>query len=157
MKRLLVILLGLCSLAAVGQAKEGLAKTFTNPPDYARPHKWWPWINGNVTREGITADLEAMKRVGIGGAQIFNVSEDIPDGLAPFMSPQWLELFHHAASEAKRLGMELCFHNCAGWSSSGGPWVKPQHAMQTVVTSELHVTGPAHFDAVLPRLSQVDG
>ena len=30
-------------------------------------------MNGNVTREGITADLEAMKRVGIGGAQIFNV------------------------------------------------------------------------------------
>ena len=32
-------------------------------------------MNGNVTREGITADLEAMERVGIGGAQIFNVGE----------------------------------------------------------------------------------
>jgi hypothetical protein len=131
--------------------EDDLAQSFINPPDSAKPHTWWHWMNGNITKEGITADLEAMKHVGINGAQIFNVDEEIPAGPAPFMSPQWLDLFHYAATEAKRLGIELGFHNCAGWSSSGGPWVKPEHAMQTVVQSELRVKGPVHFDAVVPR------
>ncbi len=67
------------------------------------------------------------------------------------MSPQWLDMMRFAASEADRLGLEMCFHNCAGWSSSGGPWIKPAQAMQTVVSSETQTTGPAKFDAVLPQ------
>src|SRR5262249_18619690 len=62
-----------------------LEEGFQNPPASAKPHTWWHWMNGNVTMEGITADLEAMKRVGIGGAQIFNVSESIPAGPAKFL------------------------------------------------------------------------
>jgi hypothetical protein len=143
-------LLALCLLCLLARAQEDdLVKSFIRPPDSAKPHTWWHWMNGNITKDGITADLEAMKRVGISGAQIFNVDEEIPAGQAPFMSPQWLELFHHAAAEAQRLHMELGFHNCAGWSSSGGPWVKPEHAMQTVVTCETQVKGPIRFDAVL--------
>lgn len=128
-----------------------LAAGFVSPPPSAKPHTWWHWMNGNVTKEGITADLEAMQRVGIGGAQIFNVLEGIPDGPVDYLSPKWLELFHHAASEADRLGLELCLQNCAGWSSSGGPWITPEHAMQTVVTSETKAKGPSHFDAALPQ------
>jgi len=45
--------------------KDPLAVGFQNPPLSARPHTWWHWMNGNVTAEGITADLEAMKEVGI--------------------------------------------------------------------------------------------
>jgi hypothetical protein len=140
---------GAAALAA--DAGDALARQFATPPDSAKPQTWWHWMNGNITREGITADLEAMKRVGINGAEIFNVYEGIPAGPAPFMSPQWLELFRHAAVEADRLGMELCFHNCAGWSSSGGPWVKPEHAMQTIVTSEVMVQGGKPFNGVLPQ------
>lgn len=33
---------------------------------------WWHWMNGHITREGITKDLEAMKRAGIDNATIFN-------------------------------------------------------------------------------------
>ena len=128
-----------------------LARHFVSPPESAKPQTWWHWMNGNITKEGITADLEAMKRVGINGAEIFNVLEGIPEGPAPFMSPQWLELFRFAAAEADRLGMELCFHNCAGWSSSGGPWMKPEHGMQTIVTSEVEVPGGTEYHAVLPR------
>jgi hypothetical protein len=130
---------------------EELARSFASPPDSARPQTWWHWMNGNITKEGITADLEAMRHVGINGVEVFNVSESIPDGPAPFMSPQWLELFRFAAAEADRLGMQVCFHNCAGWSSSGGPWVKPEHAMQTVVTSEAAVSGGKQYQGVLPK------
>jgi len=151
MKRLLTMLVVGCALAELASAKDDLEGDFIQPPAAVQPHTWWHWMNGNVTKEGITADLEAMQRVGIHGAQIFNVSEDIPAGPAPFLSPPWLNLFRHAAAEAKRLDMELCFHNCAGWSSSGGPWVKPEHAMQTVVTSEMRVKGPAHVETVLAQ------
>ena len=148
MKRKLLLMLALSALMSCAVTSE-LEKNFAAPPDSARAQTWWHWMNGNVSREGITADLEAMKHVGLGGAQIFNVSEGIPDGPAPFMSPQWLELFKHAASEAQRLKLELCFHNCAGWSSSGGPWIQPAQAMQRVVVSETHAKGPARFDGAL--------
>ena len=143
--------LGLILAAAASDVGDRLEKGFLSPPASARPHTWFHWMNGNVTKEGITADLEAMQRVGIGGFQVFNPLEGIPDGPAPYMSPQWLDMMKFAAVEADRLGLEMCFHNCAGWSSSGGPWIKPAQAMQTVVISEKQVKGPANFDAVLPQ------
>lgn len=132
-------------------AQTSLDQAFRNPPAEARPHTWWHWMNGNVTREGITADLEAMSRIGLGGAQIFNVSESIPAGPIVYNSPEWRGLVKFAATEAKRLHLELCIHNCAGWSSSGGPWVKPEHAMQTVTMSETKAMGPSHFAGVLAQ------
>ena len=70
-------------------ADDDLAAGFRNPPSAAKPHTWWHWMNGNVTKEGITADLEAMKQIGLGGAQIFNVSESIPEGPIAYNSPEW--------------------------------------------------------------------
>ena len=108
-------------------------------------------MNGNITTNGITADLEAMKQIGLGGATIVNVDSGIPRGPVPFMSPEWREDFKFAVQEANRLGLELCVENCAGWSSSGGPWNTVTNAMQRVTTSELHVTGPTNFNAMLPQ------
>src|SRR5208337_3446910 len=85
------------------------------------------------------------------GATIVNVDCGIPRGPVPFMSLEWRKCFKFAVEEANRLGLDLCVENCAGWSSSGGPWNTPEHAMQRVVTSELQVTGPADFDAQLPQ------
>src|SRR6185503_17676467 len=79
----LVALVCFLSLSTT-RAADSLGDGFSNPPDSAKPHTWWHWMNGNVTKEGITADLEAMKRVGIGGAQIFVVDEGIPAGKVSF-------------------------------------------------------------------------
>jgi hypothetical protein len=138
-------------LPASTSEEAALAQGFVNPPDSARPHTWWHWMNGMVSKEGITADLEAMKRVGIGGAEIFNVHQDSPEGPAPFMSQPWRDMIRHAVNEAHRLDLQLCIHNCAGWSSSGGPWVKPEYAMLNVVMSEINVMGGQRFDGKLPR------
>ncbi|HVP12969.1 MAG TPA: glycosyl hydrolase [Phycisphaerae bacterium] len=148
---ILGVTLVLVILAGCTSPQPDLAKGFQTPPDSAKPHTWWHWMNGNITREGITADLEAMKRAGLGGAQIFNVSENIPEGSVAIMSPEWRELVKYAAKEANRLGLELCMHNCSGWSSSGGPWIKPEFAMQMVVISETHAEGPARFSTALPQ------
>lgn len=143
--------LALATAVACASSASDLEKGFIDPPREARPQTWWHWMNGNVTAEGITADLEAMKQIGLGGAQIFNVSESIPVGPVAIMSPQWRGLVKHAVSEADRLGLELCMHNCPGWSSSGGPWITPEHSMKTVVFTETTAAGPMHFAAKLPQ------
>lgn len=124
---------------------------FTNPPASAKARTWWHWLNGNITKEGITADLEAMKQIGIQEAQIFNVDAGYPEGPITFMSSQWLELLKFAALEAKRLGLELGFNNSAGWSSSGGPWVMAEYAMQKVVYSEVICIGGKKIAKQLPQ------
>lgn len=139
----LILMLGICgSIIAAPSGdkkdrKEDFLKAFQRPPDWARPHTWWHWMDGNVTREGITKDLEAMKRGGIGGAQIFNASLLPVKGDAKFMSPLWFDLFEHASREAARLGLDLAMHNCDGWSSSGGPWITQEQAMKMLVWSEV--------------------
>ncbi|GIV21672.1 MAG: hypothetical protein KatS3mg023_3423 [Armatimonadota bacterium] len=140
----------LCLTAALCMA-DSLEEGFRNPPNSAKPHTWWHWVNDNISKEGITADLEAMKRAGIGGAQIFHVDVGVPSGGVTFMSDRWREMIVHAVKEANRLGIELCIHNCAGWSSSGGPWVKPEHAMLIVVTRAVQVQGPRRFSEQLPQ------
>lgn len=146
LKLVAVILVAFVSEMAFAEMAATKAQ-FITPPDSARPHTWWHWMNGNVTQEGITADLEAMAHVGIGGAQIFNVGDrssvNIPAGPIDYMSEEWLDLVHHAVKEAKRVGLEICMHNCAGWSSSGGPWITPEYAMKKVTVSQTVVSGPA--------------
>jgi hypothetical protein len=128
-----------------------LRQTFANPPDSARPWVYWFWLNSNVSKEGITADLEAMKRVGIGGVLIMDVDQGTPPGPVKFMDNGWRELFHHAAQEAKRLGMEINMNNGVGYFGSGGPWIPPEKAQQTVVASEQHVTGGQARTLMLAR------
>lgn len=128
-----------------------LEEGFYNPPNQAKARTWWHWISGNVSKSGITKDLEAMKAVGIQEAQLFNVHLGFPQGPIKYLSEDWLDLFKFSAEEAKRLGLELAFHNSAGWSSSGGPWVTPENAMQTVVSSEIVITGNQTFKDKLPQ------
>jgi hypothetical protein len=92
-----------------------------------------------------------MQQVGIQEVQIFSVSLGDPRGAATYLSPLWLDLLEHAANEAQRLGLEVGFHNGPGWSSSGGPWVTPKHAMQTVVFSETACRGGERFVGQLPQ------
>jgi len=148
---LLTLLAGALCVPSCAQPGKQLEKGFLDPPGSARPHTWWHWMDGNVTKEGITLDLEAMKHVGIGGAQIFQVGVGIPKGPVIYNSPEWRALIQHAIKEADRLGLEICMHNCAGWSSSGAPWVTPENAMQMLVSGEMRVRGPAKVDAVLPQ------
>ena len=131
---------------------DDLAAGFAVPPQEARPQTWWHWLDGNVTAEGITADLEAMKKVGVGEAQIFNITQGMPKGPnATYLSPEWRKLVQHAIKEADRIGISLGMHNCAGWSSTGGPWNTPEHSMQKLVFSETAVTGPCSFNASLEK------
>src|SRR5450756_2095279 len=100
-------------LTASAASTDSLETGFLNPPDSARPQTWWHWMNGNITKEGITADLEAMKQIGLGGATIINVDCGIPRGPVNFLSPEWRDDFKFAVQEASRLGLKLGVENCA--------------------------------------------
>ena len=137
--------------AQLALSGDALFEGFLNPPRSSAPETWWHWMNGNVTKEGITADLEAMAWAGLSGAQMFDVDCDIPAGPVAFGTDAWFEMVEHAHREAKRLGLRLAIHNCSGFSSSGGPWVTPADSMKKVVVSELCMKGPAESSFVLPR------
>lgn len=107
----------------------------------AKPYTYWFWMNGNITKEGITKDLEAMHRIGVGGVFNLEGGTGIPKGPVTYLSPEWSELKAHAIKEAGRLGIEYVMHNCPGWSSSGGPWITPEHSMQQLTWSEIQVSG----------------
>lgn len=148
------LLLGaLCATGIPGCAASAdpLRTGFLTPPHSAKPQTWWHWMNGNITKAGITADLEAMKQIGLGGATIVNVDGRIPDGPIEFMSPQWRDHFKFAVQEANRLGLKLTVENCAGWSSSGGPWNTPENGMQRLTSSETRIAGGQAVDAVLKQ------
>jgi hypothetical protein len=123
------------------EAAGTLEAAFRQPPSGAHPKTWWHWMNGNITAEGITLDIEAMKRVGIRGFQVFQVGTGIPKGLVDYSSAEHTRLLHHAAKEAERLGMEFDIMNCPGWSSSGGPWNIPEFSMKQFTWSETLVKG----------------
>ena len=136
--------------AAQATEEGALEAAFRHPPASARAKTWWHWMNGNVTADGITRDLEAMQRAGIGGCQLFQDGE-MPKGPVAYGSPEHLHLLEHAAKEADRLGLELAMHNCPGFSSSGGPWITPELSMQQLVWSESFVTGGRLVDVTLPQ------
>jgi len=145
--RLIASLALLCLTSPAGS----LDSNFRQPPPESRPWVYWFWLNGNITSNGITADLEAMKRVGIGGVLIMEVDQGAPVGPADFMSDRWRDLFKHVHAEARRLGFEVNMNNDAGWNGSGGPWIKPEQSMQEVVWTETNVAGPQHFEGKLAQ------
>jgi hypothetical protein len=140
-----------CTPDTKSAATADLAKNFVAPPAEARPWVYWFWLNSNITREGITADLEAMKRAGIGGVLIMEVDQGAPVGPVAFMGDKWRELFKFMIGEASRLGVEVNMNNDAGWNGSGGPWVPLDKSMQVVTASELQVRAGTKFSGMLPK------
>ncbi|HMA53841.1 MAG TPA: glycosyl hydrolase, partial [Acidobacteriota bacterium] len=136
---------------AGGGTADALAAGFAHPPDSARPWTYWMWMDGNLDRAGITADLEALRAAGIGGVVICEVNVGVPRGPVEFMSPEWRGLFKHVVREAERLGLEVTLNAGPGWTGSGGPWVKPEQSMQHIVAAAVEAEGPSRFDAILPR------
>ncbi|MHB8902510.1 MAG: glycosyl hydrolase, partial [Thermoguttaceae bacterium] len=134
------------------EAALSLEEGFRRPPIQTKPAVYWYWISDNISKEGITRDLEAMARVGIGEAFIGNIFlDDIPAGPVKVMTEPWWELVEHSIREGGRVGVKIGMFNCPGWSQSGGPWITPDRAMRYLVSSELRVVGPRSLEAKLGR------
>lgn len=133
-----------------------LEENFIDPPHESKPRTWMHAMSGNMTKEGLTKDLESMAQVGLGGLLLFNITQGIPNGPIIYNSDQHHEMINHAAKEAERLGLSFGVHNCDGWSSSGGPWVKPEESMKMVVWSET-LTNGGKIDVKLKEPTRREG
>ncbi len=143
---------------------DGMKADFHHPPAETRPGCYWYWLNDNISKEGITKDLEAMARVGIGRAYIGHIYNYKPEsergpgderymtplGDVKFMSDAWWEAVQWAVKEADRCGVEIGFFNSPGWSQSGGPWMKPSQSMRYIAHSETVITGGREVDQIIP-------
>ncbi len=152
---LLLTLLQWFHSTAVASPGLSLEEGFANPPNTARLRAYWWWLNGNVTKQAITRDLEGMKATGWGGALICDAdgaSQDgndrVPHG-PTFFTPAWRELYKHALREANRLGLEMSLNIQSGWNL-GGPMVTADDAAKKLVWSEVVVSGPTNLSAQLP-------
>lgn len=126
---------------------------FQNPPNEARPRVWWHWMNGNITQDGITKDLEWMERTGIGGFQNFDANLFTPvvvDEKLVFMTPKWKEAFKHTTDLAIQKGLEMTIAGSPGWSVTGGPWVEPRDGMKKYTWSEMTLEGGKPYAGPLP-------
>ncbi|MBW4331776.1 alpha-L-arabinofuranosidase [Stakelama sp. CBK3Z-3] len=126
-------------------------RDFRQPPHASRPDTLYFLMNGNVTQEGIDADLEAMRDAGLGGLLVFDGSDDIPKGPVDYLSPHWLNLMTHMMQKADDLGLRMGMQNAPGWSSSGGPWIDPARSMQQLVWTEATIDGGKRVRITLPR------
>lgn len=129
--------------------------------DDARPWTFWYWMYGAVTPEGITADLEAMKQVGLGGAYLMPIKGvgqgPEYEGQAQQLTPEFWEMVDHSMKEAKRLGLRLGMHICDGFALAGGPWIAPQESMQKIVWSDTIIRGGNIERLPLPQLEGYEG
>ena len=127
-----------------------LKEAFKNPPETSKPGVYWYFMDGNLSREEMTKDLESMKEVGINNLIFLEVGIGVPRGPVDFMSEEWQELFVHAVRESERLGIKILLGAGPGWCGSGGPWVKAEESMKHLVFSETQVTGGKRVNIKLP-------
>ena len=140
-KIILFLFLGIFSLGKA-QTSDSLSFNFKNPPASTKPWVYWYWISDHISKEGITKDLEAMAKVGIGEALIGNIDEIKQKGNVKALTEEWFQMIDHAIREGKRTGVNIGLFNSPGWSQSGGPWNKPENSMRYLTMSELKVKGP---------------
>jgi hypothetical protein len=118
-----------------------LIKGFLNPPPSSKPGVYWYFMDGNMTKASMIADLESMKKVGIGNLIFLEVNVGIPRGKVDFLSEEWQGMFAHAVKECERLDIAMTLGIGPGWTGSGGPWVKPNESMLHLVSSSTLVSG----------------
>lgn len=124
---------------------------FTSPTKKYRPETWFHINGNNISKEGLTLDLEAIKDAGLQGIHLFNKSgRPYPNvEQTKILSPEWEDMIRHAADECKRLGLKFTMQNCPGWSMTGGPWVPAEEAQREVVESVYRITGGKTYNDIL--------
>lgn len=145
----------LFALPAVS-AGDPLSEGFASPSADHLPETWFHLIGGNVSKPGLTADLEAIRNAGFQGIQLFHGSASGGPWKNPVpqiecLSPSWDSMIGHAADECGRLGLRFTMQNCPGWAMSGGPWIKPSEAMRHLVWSRTDLDAADSSPALLPK------
>ncbi|GFD73795.1 hypothetical protein KUL113_32150 [Tenacibaculum sp. KUL113] len=139
MRKILLIIV--VAFLSFNVSAASLKEAFSNPGDAHKPWVFWYWINGNVTEEGIKADLESMSNAGLGGVVLMHINEHhvIPAGPVKFLSEDYLSLLAFTFEKASELGLKVNLYNSEGWSVAGGPWISPKDGMKELSWSEQQI------------------
>lgn len=140
------------------QAQDALSvaeKHFTDLPESQPLAVYWYWIAGNMSKEGVVKDLEAMKRAGINRVQIGMIGEGqgTPTGPVRMFTDEWWDILHTMFKRASELGITVGLFNCPGWSQSGGPWVDESQSMRYLAMAADTIEGPMHYVNPLPEIA----
>ncbi|MEN8157166.1 MAG: glycosyl hydrolase, partial [Bacteroidota bacterium] len=130
---------------------EKIQEEFITPAESNKLWCYYYWIEDDISKEGITKDLEAMKEFGLGTVLIGNINPPEEDGPVPILSEQWYDAMVHVVEEGHRLGIDVGMFNCPGWSQSGGPWVTYDKAMRHLVYSEVTIQGAGEVNLQLDK------
>ncbi len=133
-----------------------------NPPDLAKPMVYWFWMGRNLGKAGMTRDLEALRDAGFGGSVMCNLADictpwsyEIKNGPNPgmdaYISDSWWDYVKFATLESRRLGLDFGIANCAGYETSGGPWITPELSMQELCFSKTAVKGGGRITIHIPK------
>lgn len=130
---------------------------FESPADADKPWAYWWWLNGNVDRQTITRDMEALKRVGFGGILMFDARgyhDDLDHVILPapkmdFMSEEWREMLAFGIKEAARVGLEVSVNlsSCAG--ALKGPWPVGGDAPKRLIWQGVPLIGETLYEEEL--------
>ena len=133
-----------------------LEQNFRNISDKQPLAVYWYWIGGNMSKEGVVKDLQAMKKVGINRVQIGMIGNDqgIPQGPVRMFTQEWWDILHTMFKTAGQLDIEVGLFNCPGWSQSGGPWVKTSQAMRYLGYVKDTISGPLKLAKKLPAVGK---
>ena len=116
--------------------------------DTAKPWTFWYWMYGAVSEEGIKADLQAMKDVGLGGCYLMPIRGAVErpeyEGKADALSANFWRMVDCALAQADSLKLGMGIHICDGFALAGGPWIKPEESMQKIVFCDTIVNGGNH-------------
>lgn len=134
-------------VAAVTSFAQPYKEDFSNPPQEARIRVWWHWMDSNITKDGIRKDIDWMVATGVGGFQQFDAGGAMAGGVQPiverlpYMQEGWKDAFRYAMKYADEKGLEVAIASAPGWSSTGGPWVRPEDAMKKLTWRTMEVSG----------------
>ncbi len=130
MTKILTTSLALMGMLLLCACDSQTASSNSEVPDFpeittnAKPWTRWWWHGSQVSRSGITAELEALEKAGIGGVELTPIYgiQNQDEAFVEYLSEEWVDLLVHTLEEAERLGMGVDIATGTGWPF-GGPWV----------------------------------
>lgn len=119
------------------------------------PETWFHVLGGNVRKDGLRLDMEAIRNAGLSGVHFFHIGGGDGNvkrgGIWPgceatqtqCLGVGWDDIVGFLGDECSRLGLALTLQNCPGWSQSGGPWIDLNHCQRDVKIARCDVAGGA--------------
>ena len=151
LKKLAVLSLISVSLSAQSQTipNNQAKERYPITPETKPWTRWW-WQGNALTKQGITYELEAFQKAGLGGVEITPIYgvHGYEQKFINYLSPEWMSLLDHVLAEANRLGLQVDMATGTGWPF-GGPWVNEDDACKTMKHRVFTLTGGSRLNEPL--------